>query len=743
MPVIIDEFGPSTVGNSVDAGGTALVNVVLNSGLSYSAFTWYPGFVSANNLTSDAGGTLTSYGIQVAAGIAAAAGAPGVPTGLAAGTATTTTMPLTWTAPTGGAATYTVQYAVHGTGTWTTATSTITVTNYTVTGLTANTSYDFQVAGANTLGTLGPYSTLVTKSTTQAQGSPTGITTAAQLVAYFKQIQGNHTVSGQYISTGSDPTYGSAALQTIQTQTGQWLGLVGGDYYVAGQTGAPTTTFNTYATSYWQAGGLVMLSLQMPNPTTGGPATDTSALNVSQLLTTGNATNTAFVNTLNQIGTGLQALQAAGVVVIIRPFQAPNTNQYWWGASLQTAAQFQAMWQYARNYWSTTMNLNNLVYDWAIASGVTLAGRTLTDTFPGAAYTDMTGEILYTSTPTLDNGTYTALNALGLPTSLSEFGSGTAACGDTTFSMPALIAAFQSNYPNDVFWQQMWGKNSVSSGCPTGVGWGMELDQNTSAALANAWVINRGQIIYNGSNPGGTTVTWNPGDTTTSVALSGSNLIATANVTSLTQGSRVTVSYSTGKYCFAVTMTTASIDWGLGIANSSYNLILYSGLGADTNGVGFYPVSPAQSIYYGGVPVINSNTPVDVSGAEVDECVDLTAHLIWATTPAQRSAGYTWNKSTTANPATGVGGASFSGLTCPCYITWTTGETGSAATLKAGGPMAVALPSGFSFWQPPVVSTHHPIMTILGANDNWPKPVNDDWPRDALYTPIRTGGRDG
>ena len=86
----------------------------------------------------------------------ALAGAPGAPTALA-GTPGNASVALTWTAPTltnGSPITdYVVQYAVAPYTTWVTATSTATSTSYTVTGLVNATSYEFQVAAVNAIGT--------------------------------------------------------------------------------------------------------------------------------------------------------------------------------------------------------------------------------------------------------------------------------------------------------------------------------------------------------------------------------------------------------------------------------------------------------------------------------------------------------------------------------------------------------------------------------------------------------------
>ena len=82
VPVIIGEFGNSTDGSNVDANGNQVISAVLNSGYGYAAWTW-GGSGGPDQLTNnEAGGagSLTPFGQQVAAGIAAAAAARPTPT---------------------------------------------------------------------------------------------------------------------------------------------------------------------------------------------------------------------------------------------------------------------------------------------------------------------------------------------------------------------------------------------------------------------------------------------------------------------------------------------------------------------------------------------------------------------------------------------------------------------------------------------------------------------------------------
>lgn len=105
--------------------------------------------------------------------------APGQVTGLTLGTATASTQPLSWNAPTDGGAAdaYTVEYRLQGASIWNQATTSATGTSFTVTDLAAATAYQYRVTATNGTGT-GTASAIATGSTAAAQtpGTPDSTT---------------------------------------------------------------------------------------------------------------------------------------------------------------------------------------------------------------------------------------------------------------------------------------------------------------------------------------------------------------------------------------------------------------------------------------------------------------------------------------------------------------------------------------------------------------------------------------
>ncbi|WP_199551068.1 chitinase [Streptomyces sp. N35] len=101
---------------------------------------------------------------------------PAAPTGLKAGTPTSTTVPLSWSAVPGA-----TRYTVYAGGTQVT---TVSGTSATVSGLTPSTAYSFQVTAGNSAGD-SPKSAAITATTTSGGGEPGGDLPAHALVGYL------------------------------------------------------------------------------------------------------------------------------------------------------------------------------------------------------------------------------------------------------------------------------------------------------------------------------------------------------------------------------------------------------------------------------------------------------------------------------------------------------------------------------------------------------------------------------
>jgi prophage DNA circulation protein len=177
---------------------------------------------------------------------------PNAPLGLAVVSTTATTAVLSWSpATTGGLPSgYIVQVSAHGAGIWSTAgTVGPSPTGFTVTGLSSNTAYDFQVLASNASG-VGSPSILATATTTlNPPNGPTGLAATAGSPAYS-------VVALSWTASATDGTHDAAATYTPQYQLasgGGWTTfgspIVGTSVSVTGLAHAMAYNFQVIATN--------------------------------------------------------------------------------------------------------------------------------------------------------------------------------------------------------------------------------------------------------------------------------------------------------------------------------------------------------------------------------------------------------------------------------------------------------------------------------------------------------------
>lgn len=211
------------------------------------------------------------------------------------------------------------------------------------------------------------------------------------------------------------------------------------------------------------------------------------------------------------------------------------------------------------------------------------------------------------------------------------------------------------------------------------------------AGLATAQFQSRDSNYNKNVTAGGTTTTtFDPANTNANLTLSNGNLTATTNSNVGGYGvSRSIASHSTGKYYaeFVHNLAGSNGNSVNGSINGSGSLSAYLG---NTNSVGYFGNA---AVYVNNVQVSTIQAYTNLNN--VGMAFDITNSLIWF-----RVNGGNWNNSAPADPATGVGGISTSGYSCPCYAgaaqaistseTFTANFGASAYTFTA--------PAGFGNW---------------------------------------------
>ncbi|HEY5112443.1 MAG TPA: fibronectin type III domain-containing protein, partial [Acidimicrobiales bacterium] len=189
---------------------------------------------------------------------------PDAPTGVSASSIANNESLVTWvdpvnSPPTNGGATitgYTVQYSADGGTTWTTATTSATGTNYTVTGLTNGTTYEFEVAATNASG-MSAYATPPSNVST-VPDAPTGVSASSianneSLVTWGAPVNdGGATITSYTVRYSAD---GGANWTTATTSA------TGPTYLVTGLTNRTTYEFDVAATNDTGTGAYATSSL--------------------------------------------------------------------------------------------------------------------------------------------------------------------------------------------------------------------------------------------------------------------------------------------------------------------------------------------------------------------------------------------------------------------------------------------------------------------------------------------------
>lgn len=184
----------------------------------------------------------------------------------------------------------------------------------------------------------------------------------------------------------------------------------------------------------------------------------------------------------------------------------------------------------------------------------------------------------------------------------------------------------------------------------------------------------------------------NPSDTGAGLTLSNSNLTVTGTNQSGDQMSRGGTAKSTGKHYFEFVITGSHFDTGAGISGAGATGAL---LGAAAQKGALVMGNPSTGV---GNLMIDSALPATVgalTGRTIAFAVDLDAKLVWA---RNVTLGGNWNNSGTADPATGVGGASMSTLSAPFFPTAVImASTASSVAFNLGGSAFTGtVPAGFA-----------------------------------------------
>ena len=255
------------------------------------------------------------------------------------------------------------------------------------------------------------------------QVNPNSTSECSNVLNFISSMSNNcELVYGQNLGSGNEAnTLFTPYVENLQQETGEWLGLIGGDY--GGWNSVNFEQMNEVFIDYWNDNRLVTLSWHPRNPWTGNDSWDTTNQGeFAQLMNPGNSVYNEFNAELSEIADALEELRDAGVVVLWRPWHEANGDWFWWGhpsgsSSNQAYIDF---WIYTFNYFTYERGLNNLL--WVFNSAE--SWNNATDfCYPGDEYVDMVSLDIYQDNMDWTNSAdYTNLINTGKPFALGEYG---------------------------------------------------------------------------------------------------------------------------------------------------------------------------------------------------------------------------------------------------------------------------------------------------------------------------------
>jgi mannan endo-1,4-beta-mannosidase len=333
--------------------------------------------------------------------------------------------------------------------------------------------------------------------------------------------QNHHAIlSGQWASGPVGwPKAFDLFVEGIYQKTGKHVALLGSDYFAKeGATDAQNQRLDEILIAHWKAGGLVTLTWSADNPwypghvgtyckKAPGPCVPG---NLTDLTRPDTAAGASFKSELDVLADDLTRLQAAGVIVLFRPFHEMNGNWFWWGvqtAQSPTPSEFATLWKYTYHYLTETKKLNNLLWVFSPGNSETKLEfypkwngikQPAPYYYPGGEYVDVTGVDVYDDRlDRPDNSpdgsrssipAYSQMIALGKPFGLAEFGPGSA--DRKSFDFDAMIHTIAENYPKVGFfmaWQDNPAKDKYLS---------IVNNPEPERLMNDALVITREQVHY-------------------------------------------------------------------------------------------------------------------------------------------------------------------------------------------------------------------------------------------------------
>jgi mannan endo-1,4-beta-mannosidase len=332
-------------------------------------------------------------------------------------------------------------------------------------------------------------------------------TDAAKVLNYIQHLplqEDNRVLSGQNVGHANVQLANGYAsfFAPLQSETGQLPAILGIDYGWEDFDPIKIAEANQMIIQHWRNGGLVAISMHPKNPWTNGSikGLDLGGCAYLDMITPGTAAYTRWMNTLDRVADGLEALKNAGVVVIWRPLHEMNGDWFWWSAGENNGRaspeDFVAVWRHMYTYFTEERNLDNLLWVYGpFAKSFNSLIKPVNEYYPGSSYVDIVALDYYRNTfDYLNDGSYEQITSLGKPLGFGEIGPANWLSGNPNgnWDTTLVINTIREQYPLFTYFL-FW--HSYGNGVLR-MEMAMIENQNTFEFLNDPWVVNLGEVHW-------------------------------------------------------------------------------------------------------------------------------------------------------------------------------------------------------------------------------------------------------
>lgn len=251
-----------------------------------------------------------------------------------------------------------------------------------------------------------------------------------ELLTRLSRDDAPRMICGQNLGVASRARTGYAANVgdlSASTPGSPTIGLIGVDYGWGQPREGEIADANRLIIEHCRDGGIVTICWHPGNPLTGSSDVhDLQNTDLASLLEPGTEANVRWHEQLDLLAHGLGQLQAAGVVVLWRPFHEMNGGWFWWCGAGTAKQDFIRLWRDHHEFLTVRCALNNLLFVYSPAVAADPSIQPVDYYYPGHRFVDIVGLDVYAdqfTAQTLNAGnSYVAARRLGKPLAIAEVG---------------------------------------------------------------------------------------------------------------------------------------------------------------------------------------------------------------------------------------------------------------------------------------------------------------------------------